>query len=430
MSKTKKNFIIDTSVLIHDFNSIKAFNDSNLYIPITVLEELDGLKNRHDKVGNAARHVNRELDKMRESGSFVEGISLDNNQTVFIINKVNLNALPNGFEKTNDNKILSCALELSEHLDNLIFLSRDISQRIKCDSLGIRSEDYSTEKAKVERSAAYTGVSVIDIAEEDMNEFYAEGGIECEHYLMPNEYVVLKSEGKGSALGRKVNRHIQKLRQSFQKGESIQGIRPRNKEQRFALDMLLDEKIQMVTITGMAGSGKTILTCAAALDQVFKRQYKKIIISRPVKSMSADIGFLPGSKEEKMASWVQPFFDNFNIILGDNSKHLTRWVEDGTLEVEALSFIRGRSLPDTIFIIDEAQNITYHEAKAVLTRMGENSKIILLGDLEQIDVPNLDAAQSGLAAIVELFKDFYLSGHITLLKGERSELASHAAKIL
>ena len=231
---------------------------------------------------------------MRESGSFVDGISLENNQTIFIINKVNLECLPNGFEKTNDNKILSCALELSKELDNLIFLSRDISQRIKCDSLGIRSEDYSTEKAKVERSAAYTGVSVITVDEENMNEFYSEGGIECEYNLMPNEYVVLKAEGRGSALGRKINQHIQKLNHSFQKGESVQGIRPRNKEQRFALDMLLDERIQMVTITGMAGSGKTILTCAAAIDQVFRRQYKKIIISRPVKSMSADIGFLPG----------------------------------------------------------------------------------------------------------------------------------------
>lgn len=429
MPKARKNFVVDTSVLVHDHSAIQAFPNSNLHIPITVLEELDGLKNRHDKVGNSARHINRFLDKIRENGSFAKGISLDNNQKIYIVYDINTSALPEGFELTNDNKIISVALELKKKLKNLTFLSRDISQRVKCDSLGVKSEDYNKEKALVDRTKPYTGVSVLELDKSKVDEFYLSDELKLEEELMPNEFVVVKG-GKSSALGYYKDKKIKKLFTAQDREMSIQGIKPRNKEQTFALDMLMNPNIHMVTITGMAGSGKTILTCAAAIEQVMRKKYNKIVISRPVRSMSADIGFLPGSKEEKMASWVQPFFDNFDVIFKGNKEYLKGWMDNGVIEVEALSFIRGRSLPNTIFILDEAQNITYHEAKAVLTRMGENSKIILLGDLEQIDVPNLDASNSGLGSVVELFKDFELSGHITLLKGERSALASHAAKIL
>ena len=429
MLNNKKNFIIDTSVLIYHEDSIHAFPENNLHIPITVLEELDSLKTRHDKVGNSARYINRFLDDLRSLGSLKDGVVLENGQTIFVNTSINLSSLPSGFENTNDNKILSCALELSRHKDNVVFISRDISQRVKSQSLGISAENYIKERAKIRRKGAYTGVSVLTIDEASVGSFYENGFIETEEELESNEFVVLKG-GPASALGIHKDGKIKKLTHTAGKNFSIEGISPRNKEQMFACEMLLDPSIHMVTITGMAGSGKTLLTCASAINQLFNKKYERIVISRPVRSMSADIGFLPGTKEEKMKSWVQPFFDNFKYIFKNSHAYLEGWLKDGTIEVEALSFIRGRTLPNTIFILDEAQNINYHEAKAVLTRMGDNSKIILLGDLEQIDAPHLDESTSGLSSIVELFKDFNLAGHITLLKGERSPLASHAAKIL
>jgi len=429
MSKKRKNFVIDTSVLVYHEDAIHAFSDNNLYIPITVLEELDRLKVRNDKVGNSARYVNRFLDNLRSKGKLSSGVLLDNGQKIFVITDYDLKLLPKFFEENNDNKIISCALELSHKRKNVVFISRDIAQRIKCDSLGVQSEDYVKEKATVRRRGAYTGVSVIEFDKDDVTEFYEEGEIYSDEELMPNEFVVLKG-GQSSGLGIFKNDRIEKLKYSGGKDFSIEKVFPRNKEQVFAMEMLLDQSIHMVTITGMAGSGKTLLACAAAISQLFNKKYDRIVISRPVRSMSADIGFLPGTKEEKMKSWVQPFFDNFNHIFPNGKAYLEGWIGDGTIEIEALSFIRGRTLPNTIFILDEAQNINYHEAKAVLTRMGDNSKIILLGDLEQIDAPHLDASTSGLNSIVELFKDFELAGHITLLKGERSPLATHAAKIL
>lgn len=427
---TRKNFVIDTSVLVYHEDSIHAFPDSNLFIPMTVLEELDGLKVRNDSVGNAARYINRFLDNLREQGSLIKGVKLENNQKVFVVAETDLSVLPESMGTSNDNKIIATAKKLSEKKRNVIVLSRDIAFRVKCDSIGLKAENYSKDKAKTNRKGAFTGVSVLDFFPEDISEFYSEGSVETQFELEPNEFVVLKG-GESSALGIYKEGKVRKLNFANKKGFNVQGIKPRNKEQNFAAEMLLDPSIHMVTISGMAGSGKTLIATACAFEMLFKDQYQKIVLSRPVKSMSADIGYLPGDKNEKMQSWVQPFYDNMRIIFGDKGmKFIEAMQEKGKIEVEALTYIRGRTLPDTIFIIDEAQNITYHEAKAVLTRMGENSKIILLGDLEQIDAPHLDSSNSGLAAVVELFKDFNLSGHITLLKGERSPLAAHAAKIL
>ena len=426
----KKNFIIDTSVLVYHEDSIHAFPGHNLYIPMTVLEELDGLKIRNDKVGNSARYVNRFLDELREKGSLEKGVLLENKQKVFVIYDYDLSLLPSSMSDTNDNRIIATAKKVAEKKKNVILVSRDIALRVKCDAIGIKSENYCKDKATVKRRGAFTGVSVIDVLKKDIEYFYEHGFLEAKEYLEPNEFVVLKSGGS-SALGMYKNGVIQKLNFTANKDFSVEGIKPRNKEQTFACEMLLDPSIHMITISGMAGSGKTMLATACAMQMLFSKKYEKIVISRPVKSMSADIGFLPGTKQDKMQSWVQPFFDNIKVIFGEKSlSFIGGMVDKGIIEVEALTYIRGRTLPNTIFIIDEAQNITYHEAKAVLTRMGENSKIILLGDLEQIDAPHLNSSNSGLAAVVELFKDFNLSGHITLLKGERSPLAAHAAKIL
>lgn len=430
-TKQRKNFVVDTSVLLYHEDSIHAFHDNNLWIPLVVLEELDRFKTRNDSVGNAARYVNRFLDKLRTKGSLDKGVKLDNGQIIRVIIECEQDESQKMLDTKNDNKIIFCALKLKETKRNVVLVTRDISMRIKADSLGVKSENYCRDKAKVNRRGAYTGVSVIEVQDKDITKFYSNGLVDSEHELFTNECVVLKSKSKKSALGVFDGSKIKKL-PCYSEKTFVCGIAGRNKEQIFAMNMLLDKSIPMVTITGKAGSGKTLMACATSMQQLFDGSYEKIIISRPISSTSGEIGFLPGDKNEKMKSWIQPFLDNFKIILKEKSQNskIEMLIDSGQLEIESLSFIRGRSLPNTIFILDEAQNINYWEAKAVLTRMGEGSKLILLGDLEQIDAPHLNSSNSGLAAIVELFKEYNLSSHITLLKGERSNLATLAAEIL
>ena len=431
MPKKRKNFVLDTSVLVYHEDAIHAFPGNNVWIPMEVLEELDKLKTRNDSVGNSARYVNRFLDRLRDKGSLAKGVSLENGQKIFILIENYKDFKPEQMAEINDNKIISGAIYLKEiGKKNVTLISRDIAMRIKCDSLGIDAENYSKNKANIKRSKAYTGVSVVEVLPYDIEEFYKNGELDIYEEFMPNEFIVLKASNKQSVLGIFKDGVIKKLSHASKKDFNIQGIAPRSKEQSFAMEMLMDSNVHMATITGKAGSGKTLLACAAATDLLFSGQFEKIIISRPVVSMSKDIGFLPGSKEEKMQSWVQPFFDNFKAIFKDSNTYLESLIGSGAIEVEALTYIRGRSLPNTIFILDESQNITYHEAKAVLTRMGENSKIIMLGDLEQIDAPHLDSSMCGLSSVVELFKEFEHSAHIRLLKGERSKLATYAAKVL
>jgi len=424
-----KKFILDTSVLLYHEDSIHGFPDQEIILPIEVLEELDTFKTKDDSRGNAARYINRFLDELRQQGSLKDGVKLQNGQIVRVCLDSDLSILPSGFDNTYDNKIISVAYKELKAGSDVSIISRDINFRVKCDALGIPAENYSKEKAKIDRREAYTGVAVRDVSLEQMEEFYQQGFINLDEEFYPNEFLVLKSE-KQSALAVNKNGVIKKLLFTNHKGFSVQGISPRNKEQTFALEALLDPDCHMVTLTGKAGCGKTLLAVAAAVHMLQSGKYKKIIVSRPVQSLSSDIGFLPGTKYEKMEPWIQPMVDNFKIVFQNGESYFNLMLEKGFIEVEALSYIRGRSLPNTIFILDEAQNITYQEAKAVLTRMGEGSKLIMLGDLEQIDAPHLDSTTSGLGAIAEKFKDFELSSHITLLKGERSKLATYAAKIL
>ncbi len=424
-----KKFILDTSVLLYHEDSIHGFPNLDVIIPIEVLEELDNAKLKNDSIGNSARYINRFLDDLRDRGNLSDGVLLDNGQTITICSESDMSLLPDGMADTVDNRIISVAKLYSTKFDDVRLLSRDINLRVKCDSLKIKAENYHKEKSVTIRKEAFTGVSVIDMNPEEIDKFYSSGFIDNAYSLEPNECVVLKGGGK-SALGINRDDKISKLSKASAKNFSMEGVSPRNKEQRFASEMLMDENIHMVSITGISGSGKTILSCASAIKQLNAKKYDKIILARPAQSTSADIGFLPGDLNEKMAPWLQPFFDNLEIIFKNGREYLNLLMEKGIIEVQALSHIRGRSLPRTILIIDEAQNITMHEAKAVITRMGEGSKLILLGDVEQIDAPHLDAATCGLGVVVEKFKDFGLSGHITLLKGERSELATHAAKVL
>jgi PhoH-like ATPase len=429
----RKIFILDTSVLVYHEDSIHAFPDSDIILPIEVLEEIDKLKTRHDSVGNSARYINRFLDDLRSQGSLKNGVKLQNGQKISVFLDSDLSVLPDGMIDSADNRIIAVALQVAEkRRKKPILISRDINMRVKCDSLGVKAENYVREKAKTNRKEAFTGVSVLKLSPQQVDTFYEKGKLENKDFdLFPNEYLVLKG-GKQSALAVHKDGYIKKLKQASQTGFNVQGITPRNKEQAFAMDMVLDEDIHMATLTGRAGSGKTLISIASAVHMVNSKKYDKIIISRPVQSTSGEIGFLPGTKYDKMEPWIQPIIDNFKIVFGPkNGDHYFNMLLDkGIIEIESLAFIRGRSLPNTIFILDESQNITYKEAKAVTTRMGENSKLVLLGDLEQIDAPHLDSVTSGLGAVVEKFKDFNLSAHITLLKGERSPLAAYAARIL
>tara|TARA_Y100000034_G_scaffold136622_1_gene214201 strand:- start:4548 stop:5843 length:1296 start_codon:yes stop_codon:yes gene_type:complete len=428
--ETRKTFILDTSVLVYHEDSIHAFPNNDVIIPMEVLEEIDGLKKRHDLVGNAARYVNRFLDDLRKQGSLKDGVDLENGQNISVSLDSDLSILPKGMENTRDNRIISIALDASKRKDNIVLISRDINVRVKCDSLGIEAENYHKDKAIVNRKEAYTGVSVLHFSPKEIEKFYDSGKLMTDlEDLYPNEYLVLKG-GKQSALATYKDGVIKKLGITSRKGFNAQGVSPRNKEQTFALEMLMNKDIHMVTLTGKAGSGKTLLSTAAAIQMLSENMYEKIVISRPVQSLSGDIGYLPGSKFDKMEPWIQPIIDNLKYIFKNGEHYFDVMMQKGTIEIEALSYVRGRSLPNTIFILDEAQNINYKEAKAVITRMGENSKLILLGDLDQIDAPHLDSTTCGLGAVVEKFKDFGLSAHITLLKGERSPLAAYAAKIL
>lgn len=428
---SRKTFVLDTSVLIYHEDSIHAFSDHDVILPLEVLEEIDGLKNRQDKAGNAARYVNRFLDSLRQIGKLSEGVVLDNGQRLSVSLESDIKALPEGFENSRDNRILSVAYKLKQDGLNPTLISRDINLRVKSDALDVNAESYHIEKAVINRKDAYTGVRVIHLSPKQVSSFYEKGSITySDEDLMPNEYLVLKG-GTQSALAVHKNGTLNRLQQTSRGNLDVMGISPRNKEQTFALEMLLDPDIHMATLTGRAGCGKTILSTAAAIHMLKEGRYDKIVLSRPIQSLSGDLGYLPGTKYEKMEPWIQPVIDNLKLIFknGGNS-YLEMMMESGAIEVEALTYIRGRSLPRTIFILDEAQNITYAEAKAVITRMGEDSKLVLLGDLEQIDAPHLDSTTCGLGAVVEKFRDFELSGHITLLKGERSPLAAYAAKIL
>lgn len=428
-SKLPVRYVVDTSVLVTSPEIFFELRSGIILIPIEVIEEIDQLKTRQDKVGGAARKVNRILDDLRQEGDLLSGIRMDDGQVVQVTAGSSIKSLPTGFENTVDNRIISVAYRISKSGQRVVCLSNDLAVRIKCSALKIDASEYHGEGFE---NDIFDGLTTVHIDKFTIDELFAEGEVFIEGFdFMPNEGVLLTS-GTSSGLGiSDGGDHVRPLKIASKKGFNVQGISPRSKEQAVAFELLMDPEIHMVTMTGMAGCGKTLLAIASAVDQLMSKRYKKIVISRPIQSMSKDIGFLPGTKEEKMGPWVQPIFDNLEAIFSNKGKtYFQTMIDKGELEIEALSHIRGRSLPNTIFIIDEAQNITHHEAKAVLTRMGENSKIILIGDLEQIDSPKLNCNSSGLASVINLFKNFERSGHVTLKKGERSELATHAAKIM
>jgi PhoH-like ATPase len=442
----KKIYVIDTNVLLHDPNSIFAFEDNDVVIPAIVLEEIDSKKRNADELGRNARYVSRLLDGLRCKGHLHDGIPLDGGGSLKVeLNHRSFSRVQEMFgEITNDNRILAVALnyhyeQMSEDVPKpVVIVSKDTLVRIKADVLGLTAEDYLNDRT-AGLSDLYTGNTTVLVHPSVIDEFYSYRqltvqSLNLKYPLYPNEFVILRDEmGTSKSALLKVSSDSKKLEPLHLSNDAVWGIAARNAQQRMALELLLNDNIPLVTLTGRAGTGKTLLTLAAGLLKVEdEHKYKKLLIARPVVPMGKDIGFLPGEKEEKLRPWMQPVYDNLEYLFntkksGDIDKILAGL---SSIQVEALTYIRGRSIPGQFIIIDEAQNLTRHEVKTIVSRVGEGSKIVLLGDPEQIDHPYLDASSNGLTYVVERFKNQNVAGHVTLEKGERSNLAQLAADLL
>lgn len=430
-----KIFVLDTNVLLHDPRALFAFDDNEVVIPLVVLDELDKKKTGPDEVARHARMVIRSLDDMRKQGNLHEGVKTHSGGTV----RVEINHkdnVPSHLDPSRaDNRIISVTLGLkSAHPGSKVALiTKDINMRVKCDALNVEAEDYSTDSVAESAESIYTGCAKIDVAESIIDAFhnfgFVDGGVL--HNFHENQYVLLRSNTntKHSGLARFSGGQLHKIEPK----SNVWGINPRNKEQAFAFDALFNPDIRLVTLTGKAGCGKTLLAAAAGISQVYdSHTYRKIIMSRPIMPLGRDLGYLPGSKEEKMQPWMAPLQDNLDLLFSEKGADYLdlEQARGGRLQVEALTYIRGRSIPKTFIIVDECQNLTRHEIKTIITRVGEDSKVVLTGDIYQIDNPFIDAVDNGLSYVIEKFKDEPVAAHIGLKKGERSELASKAAELL
>ena len=438
--KQKKVYVIDTNVFLSDFNAVYAFQDNDIIVPLKVLEEIDKHKKRQDGVGANARQVIRIFDGLREKGQLDKGVKIGGRKGILTVMDYGQNTLPPEMSMQDpDNQILATvkAVMFAEGDEGrqVYLVSQDINMRVKADALGIQAQDYTTNKIVDMKEEIYTGFTSHLVDDALIDRFYGGERLFLEEKdikLQPNQYVMLVSNAneKKTALCKFKNYNfaLSKVRE-FKEG--VWGVKAKNKEQHFAFDMLMDESIKIVSLVGLAGCGKTLIALAAALEQTLEQEiYKKIIVSRPVQPMGRDIGFLPGTLEEKMAPWVAPIKDNLEYLMDGDKDNLQLLQDKGTIEVEAITFIRGRSIANAFIIIDEAQNLTMHELKTIITRVGEGTKIVLTGDVEQIDSAFLDATNNGLTYAVEKFKPYELTGHITLLKGERSSVATLAASVL
>jgi len=428
--------LLDTNVLLTEVQSILSFGKNNIAIPTIVLDEIDKHKHRQDTPGLNARITNRFLDELREKGSLLSGVSLGRSKGKIFAAQFDKEYIPDGMNPDDsDNKIIATALKLISEKQEVTVISRDINMRVKCDSFGIPCQDYHPEKVISSVKNLYDGASVIEVDEDLINDFYAGKStyMPKELGLFPNQFVLLKSQSssKSAVCGYKnPNTPLAKIN----KYKNIWGLSAKNKEQDFAMNLLFNQDIQIVSMTGPAGTGKTLLAAACGLEQVVNKSktsggYDKLIITRPVQPMGRDIGFLPGTLEEKMSPWIAPLRDNLEHLYGDRMA-LDMQIEQGIIEIEAMTFIRGRSIANAFIIVDEAQNLTAHELKTIITRVGHGTKLILTGDVQQIDNSYVDAVSNGLTHAVEKFKNYEISGHVTLYKGERSKLATLAAKIL
>ena len=435
----KKTYIFDTSVCLTDFNSIKSFGNNDIILPLKVLDEIDGHKTRQDGVGSNARQIIRYLDGYRASGNLLKGVRIEKGKGLISVKNCDPALLPDDLDILSpDNQILATAL--TEQNNNprrkVIVVSRDINMRVKCDALGLPAEDYNKNQVVKHTDEVYTGFTKYLIDDQIIDQFYSGEDVfvdEEEIQSFPNQYIMLVSNAneKKTALARFINytKPLRKVRDNIE----VWSVKPRNKEQNFAFNLLMDPSVLIVSLIGKAGSGKTLMAIASGLEQIIgeeKDTYRRLIVSRPIQPMGKDLGYLPGTLEEKMSPWLAPIQDNLEYLMGNNKATLEMYVSDGTIEIEALTYIRGRSISNAFIVIDEAQNLTRHEIKTILTRVGENTKIVLTGDIDQIDNTYIDETNNGLTYAIEKLKDFDITGHIALKKGERSKVATLAANIL
>ncbi|WP_216921590.1 PhoH family protein [Synechococcus sp. CCAP 1479/9] len=458
----RKTFVLDTNVLLHDPQALNRFEDNQVVIPIEVVEEIDRFKRDPSEKGRNARQVSRLLDQLREKGNLAEGVPIDavsgGTLKVVFCRSETLRQLPPELKAGNgDNNILAVALEqrLQEVVGSqppVVLVTKDTNLRIKADAVGLIAQDYTTDK--VDMADLYPGFCERWVDADQMDRVKTGDGLPADAIpeqpvavspLQANEGVTLVDLAQPAhTLLTRYNGRTGTLQPLQKSAKAKMGrIQPRNREQSFALDLLLDPAVALVTLVGKAGTGKTLLALAAGLHQVADEHlYERLLVTRPVISLGKEMGFLPGDLEEKMAPWMQPIVDNLDFLLGGDEGQPVRgghrpprsnWSDlkgMGLLEVEAISYIRGRSIPRQFMVVDEAQNLTPHEVKTIVTRVGEGTKIVLTGDPYQIDNPYVDAESNGLTWLVERFKGQLLSGHITLMRGERSELAELAANLL
>ncbi|MBI1191157.1 MAG: AAA family ATPase [Tepidisphaera sp.] len=470
-----KHFVLDTNILLHNPDALFVFQENHVVIPFMVIEELDRLKKKDDDLGRNARACIRHLDRLRAIGRLSEGVEWGKLPT---LPNTARSTGPNGgatgtiridvvdhprpaaiSDDSPDNHIIAVAYYLKEKGTRTVFVTKDLSARIKSDALGIKTEDFTNQKVDADR--LYTGFVSLKVEGELIDELYRdrlltvdrlteelkleyEEGEAAHPDLQPNQFIVLKddSDENHTGLGRRLadTDHIIPVTNPK---KAVFGIVPRNVQQTMAMDVLLDEEIKLVTLLGTAGTGKTLLALAAGMSRVFNEgRYDKLLVARPIMPLGRDIGYLPGDKDEKLTAWMQPIFDNLGYLMStrgasnqapesqSTEQRIAKLMADGKLVLEPLTYIRGRSIPHQFMIVDEAQNLTPHEVKTIASRVGEGTKLVLTGDIGQIDNPYLDQSSNGLAYAIEKMKGVRLYAHVTLTRSERSELASLAASRL
>jgi PhoH-like ATPase len=435
-----KTFVIDTNVLLHNPNALFAFADNHVVIPMMVLEELDKFKSANNELGQNSREVARSLDRLRGKGSLREGVATPQGGLIQVV--LPFDELAGMLPGVNDNRILGCANMLKREGKNVFFISKDINARVKADALGIPSQDFENQKVNVDE--LYTGWVALDVPGARVTELSALdtvkpaelGGGEALENLNTNQFVLVREEGDEDHNALFIYDSDQAvLRRLDDDPPMLFGVAPRSTEQRMAFELLLDDRIKMVTLVGQAGTGKTLLALACGLAKVIHdERFKKLLVSRPIMPLGQDIGYLPGTKDDKLSHWMGPIFDNLHFLLAseerDPDEVIKRLIEEESVTLEALTYIRGRSISKQYVVVDEAQNLTPHEIKTIISRAGQDTKIVLTGDPHQIDNPYLDASSNGLTYVVERMRGQHLAGHVTLTKSERSELAGVAASLL
>lgn len=439
---SKRKIVMDTNVILFDARALFKFKEADVYFPIAVLEEIDKFKRDIGENGRNARQFSRDIDILRENGSLARGVAIEKSQSrVFVNIDYGLSGVPKELDKDNpDNRILATALNLKKQYPDYAveLITKDTNLRIKADVYGITAKDYEPDSVSVDE--LYSGFKEVEVSPEMIDEFYQSKIMQDvgDFNFLSNQYVVMKdkSNPNHSAIGRYslAQKGVIPL---IKPNENVWGIYPRNVEQSFAMDALLNDEILFVSLVGKAGTGKTLLALAAGLSKTLDEgRFQRLLVSRPIFPMGRDIGYLPGDVEEKLNPWMQPIFDNVEYLMGADTSQkkaagrAQELINQGMLNIEPLTYIRGRSIPNQYLIVDESQNLTPHEIKTIVTRAGEGTKIVLTGDCYQIDNPYVDSANSGLTYAVERFKGQTISGHVTLTKGERSELAELASNIL